>query len=100
MRILAKSLNRKILILYETKDKAPYGEIVFPDLGEVRILPIYHWLAHYYIPEQHFQEPIMIVFRFGCHFDAIVRKIPQASPRQQHQVKKKKKIMWKSRLSY
>ena len=76
LKILSKELNAKILILAQGfQGEGTYGQIVFPDSRNYSItsLPIIDWLAHYYIPEKNFLEPILICFSDNIHYDAIIK---------------------------
>ena len=76
LKILSKELNAKILVMAQGFQlEGTYGQIVFPDSRNYSVtsLPIVEWLAHYYIPESTFMEPIMICFTGNIHYDAIIK---------------------------
>ena len=76
LKIFARELNAKILILAEGFSKnTTCSQIIFPDtrMYSATPLPTIEWLAHFYVPEPPFHEPIMISFINKNHYEAIIK---------------------------
>ena len=76
IKIMSRELNVKILCLTESADENyTYGELTFPDTRRMAdtAIPIKQWLAHLYVPESDFNEPILLCFVHTNHYDALIK---------------------------
>ena len=75
VKMLSHALNVKILTLtVGTDQEMTYGEISFPDYTMTNHpLPIKEWLAHYYVQEPPYADPLLICHIHGNHYEAIMK---------------------------
>ena len=76
LKMFARELNSKILVLAEGfTPNTTCSQIIFPDtrMYSATPLPATEWLAHFYVQEPPFNEPIMITFVNKNHYEAILK---------------------------